>query len=384
VLWRIVVVATLWTTLWWAIIGALVAPLVPGGWAAIAAAEFLALAPLIALMQRSRGVQPSTFIRLFIFRPFWYAQLGTLVMALAGALGFAIGLPFGAGVTSGRVTLAIAGAAFVLAALAGYVGSKYVGVKRFDAAFDALPPALDGLRIVQISDLHVGPHTSRHFLARVVRLVEEERPDVIAITGDQVDDYAGDVEHFAAAFRSLTAPHGVYAIAGNHDVYAGWNEVRAGLEAMGLRVLVNEAVEIARDGARFWIAGTGDPAGTVGPINPDRAVAPDITRTLARVPPGAFTIALAHNPALWPALAERGVDLTLSGHTHHGQLSIPHMDWSLASHFLEHAMGTHRRGRSLLYINPGTNYWGLPLRLGAWSEVTAITLRSSATASAMS
>ena len=110
----------------------------------------------------------------------------------------------------------------------------------------------------------------------------------------------------------------------------------------------------------------------MGPV-PDAA--PDIPRTLARVPAGAFTVALAHNPALWPQLAQRGVRLTLSGHTHYGQLSIPHMGWSLASLFLEHAMGSHVRGQSMLYINPGTNYWGLPLRIGALPEVTLVTLR---------
>ena len=86
-------------------------------------------------------------------------------------------------------------------------------------------------------------------------------------------------------------------------------------------------------------------------------------------------IMLAHNPVLWPALAGHGVRLTLSGHTHHGQLSVPRLDWSLASVFLEHAMGSHRTGDSLLYINPGTNYWGLPFRLGALPEVTVLTLR---------
>jgi predicted MPP superfamily phosphohydrolase len=104
-------------------------------------------------------------------------------------------------------------------------------------------------------------------------------------------------------------------------------------------------------------------------------VIPDVGRALARVPPGAFTIALAHNPALWPELASRGVPLTLSGHTHHGQLSIPRLGWSLASLFLEHSMGTYRRGGSMLYINPGTNFWGIPLRIGALPEVTVVTLR---------
>jgi predicted MPP superfamily phosphohydrolase len=225
------------------------------------------------------------------------------------------------------------------------------------------------MQIVQISDLHVGPHTSRRHLARIAAAVRDARPDLIAITGDQVDDYAGDVEPFAAAFGGLSAPLGVFAIPGNHDVYAGWPEVRRGMEAMGIRVLVNQSVPLERNGARFWLAGTGDPAGGRS------AAGPDIPRTLASVPSDGFTIALAHNPALWPALAERGVDLTLSGHTHYGQLAIPWLDWSLASPFLKHAMGAHRQDGSLLYINPGTNYWGIPLRVGTRPEVTVLTLR---------
>jgi predicted MPP superfamily phosphohydrolase len=143
---------------------------------------------------------------------------------------------------------------------------------------------------------------------------------------------------------------------------------------MGITVLVNDAIELEHRSQRFWVAGTGDPAGR-GRGRGTSDAAPDIARTLARVPAGAFTIALAHNPGLWPELALRGVDLTLSGHTHYGQLSIPRMGWSLASLFLEHAMGWHSRGNALLYISPGTNYWGLPLRLGALPEVTVLTLR---------
>ncbi len=235
--------------------------------------------------------------------------------------------------------------------------------------------ALDGFRIVQVSDVHVGPHTSRRFLARVLTAVERAEPHLIVFTGDQVDDFAGDVVYFGEAFGRLSAPLGVFAVAGNHDVYAGWPEVRRGLEALGLTVLVNDAVEIRYANAEFWLAGTGDPAGLGGPMGRVPDAAPDIPRTLARVPAGAFTVALAHNPALWPQLAQRGVRLTLSGHTHYGQLSIPHMGWSLASLFLEHAMGSHVRGQSMLYINPGTNYWGLPLRIGALPEVTVVTLR---------
>ena len=84
---------------------------------------------------------------------------------------------------------------------------------------------------------------------------------------------------------------------------------------------------------------------------------------------------LAHNPALWPAIAERGATLTLSGHTHWGQFALPSLGWSLASPFLEHSMGGYERDGALLYIHPGTNYWGIPFRLGTPPEVAVVTLR---------
>ena len=365
----------MWTSTWWLIIGALLAPVIPGGWISVLAAILLATAPLLVLVQRFNGAYPSKLTRVWVFRPFWYVQLASLLMACAGVVGFLAGAPFGAARVAGRAAIVVVAAIFVIAAVAGYVGSRQLRVKQIEALFPDLPSSVEGLRIVQVSDLHVGPHTSPRYLAKVARAVENARPDLVAITGDQVDDYPGDVAYFAEAFRGLSAPLGVFAVAGNHDVYAGWRDVHAGLEAMGVTVLVNDAVEIVRGTSRFWLAGTGDPAGAGGPLGGRSSVAPDIARTLARVPHHAFTVALAHNPALWPQLAGRGVQLTLSGHTHYGQLSIPHMNWSLASLFLEHAMDWHRRDGSLLYINPGTNYWGLPLRIGAVPEVTVLTLR---------
>ena len=109
-------------------------------------------------------------------------------------------------------------------------------------------------------------------------------------------------------------------------------------------------------------------------MGPNPIASPDAPRTLAGIPPGDFVVVLAHNPALWPALVEGGTDLTLSGHTHYGQVAIPRWNWCLASPFLRHAMGVHRAGNAVLYINPGTNYWGIPLRIGTPSEVTVIEL----------
>lgn len=373
-MWRIVGIGAAWTAAWWLVIGAFIAGVIPGGWLAIVAWVAVINLPLFVLVQRFRGSYPSALTRLFVFRPFWYVQLAAPLIAIGAVANFLIGLPFGMGLVAARWAIVVVGSLFIVGAAAGYIGSRVLRVKSIEAHFPQLPEGLIGLRIVQISDLHVGPHTSTRFLARVSRAVMDAAPDLLVITGDQVDDYAQDVAHFAAAFSGLRAPLGVFAVAGNHDVYAGWAEVHRGMSAMGLRVLVNEAVELSHGGVPFWLGGTGDPAGLGGPHGLDRSVAPDVPRTISRIPPGAFTIVLAHNPALWPDLAARGVDLTLSGHTHYGQLSIPLIGWSLASLFLEHAMDWHARGQSLLYINPGTNYWGLPLRIGALPEVTIITL----------
>jgi predicted MPP superfamily phosphohydrolase len=372
---RIVAIGAAWMSAWWLIIGLLLAPVLPGHWLPVLLTALLAALPLLVYGRGLAGAYPSAAMRLLVFRPFWYIQLGLPLIASGGVIGFLAGAPFGFAVSGGRWGLLLMAAVYAVAVVAGYVGSRWLQVRELEARFPDLPAGLDGMRIVQVSDLHVGPHTSRRYLTRVARAIQAALPDLIAITGDQVDDYAPDVAHFAKAFAGLSAPLGVFAIPGNHDVYAGWAPVRSGLEAMGITVLVNDAVEVVRGAGRFWVAGTGDPACAGRHRGRGGEAAPDIDRTLARVPDGAFTLVLAHNPALWPRLAQRGVHLTLSGHTHHGQLSIPRLGWSLASPFLDLAMGSHQQGESLLYINPGTNYWGLPFRIGALPEVTVVTLR---------
>jgi predicted MPP superfamily phosphohydrolase len=213
----------------------------------------------------------------------------------------------------------------------------------------------------------------------VVEAVRASHPDVIAVTGDLVDDRAEDVAAYERALGGLSAPLGVYTIAGNHDIYAGWEAVEPRLRALaGSELLLNEARLLERDGEQLALLGTGDPA--AGSWGRSSKAGPDIAQALSRVPDGVTTIAFAHNPALWPALARRGVALTLSGHTHWGQFALPGRGWSLASLFLPHAMGAHQDGDSLLYIHPGTGYWGIPFRLGAYPEVAIVTLRAAPTA----
>ncbi len=358
----------------WLVVAAIVAPVIPGGWLTMALAMVaLTAVPLAAFLRRQRRREtPGALVRLFVYRPFWYAQLLVLFAGTAGLIGLVLGAPFGAAMTVARWMVGAAAATYTLGVVAGWIGSRWLHVRQLRATFPDLPVALEGVRIVQLSDLHIGPQTSRRFLNRVRSAVAAAGGDLIAVTGDLVDDHASDSAHYAGTLGDLTAPLGVYVVPGNHDVYASWPAVRAELERLPVTILVNESRVIQRGEGRFAVAGTGDPAGRW--IATSHA-APDIDAALRDVPPGTFTIALAHNPSLWPMLADRGVQLTLSGHTHWGQLALPAFKWSLAGLFLDHAMGVVTRNASLLYIHPGTGFWGIPFRIGARPEVTIIELR---------
>ena len=362
------------TGLSWLLVGAFVHEYVPGGFFTIATAWALSVVPLFVLIRNiSTGRYPTAMVRLWLFRVFWYLQLLVLPLAFIGGVAGVVALPFGFGAEAGRMVIIVCAPMLVALGVWGYVGSRRLVVREIVLKPREMPAALNGMRIVQLSDLHVGPHTSKTKLRRIADAAHDAGPHIIAYTGDQVDDHPQDIRVFSAAFGHLAAPLGVYAIPGNHDVYAGWGAVRRGLEDMGVQVLVNDAVRLEYNGAPFWLAGTGDPAGAQF-VRGAESGAPDITRTLRDVPPGEFCVVLAHNPALFPALAARRVGVVLSGHTHHGQLSIPSRRWSLASVFLEFAMGTYERNGSLLHVSPGTNFWGIPFRIGALPEVTVVRL----------
>lgn len=358
----------------WLVVAAVVAPVLPGGWLTAAVAMVaLTAVPLFAFVRRQRRREyPGALVRLLVYRPFWYAQLLVLFTGVAAIVGLLLGAPFGVPVVMARWMVAGAAALYLLGVGAGWVGSRWLHVRQLTATFPDLPAALEGMRIVQISDLHIGPQTSRRFLERVRAAIDASGADLIAVTGDLVDDHARDSAHYAGALGALYARLGVYVVPGNHDVYANWPAVRAELDRLPVTILVNESRLVRRNGGVFAIAGTGDPAGRW--VQASQA-APDIDVTLRDVPDGTFTIVLAHNPSLWSALADRGVQLTLSGHTHWGQLALPSFRWSLAGVFLDHAMGVISRDSSVLYIHPGTGFWGIPFRIGARPEVTIIELR---------
>lgn len=369
--------ATVYYVAAWGTIVLLAAGAFPAAaYAALALAAYSTLPLVLFIRWRGWPFYPNGAFRLLVVRPVLYANLLLPLVASAGLLGVLAGLPFGHAVAFGRAGALVLLAVMATILIVGYVGSHRLVVRHVDAFVPDLSPSFDGLRIAQLSDLHVGPHSSRRFLDRVVRATRDLSPDIVAVTGDLIDDRAEDVAVYGRVFSALEAPLGVFVIPGNHDVYAGWDAVEHGLRARGLgTILVNEARTIRRGAEQIAIVGVGDPAG--GWRGGSRA-APDIDRALADVPAEATVIAFAHNPALWPSLASRGVALTLSGHTHWGQFALPGLGWSLASPFLEHAMGAHMQDDALLYISPGTGYWGIPFRIGARPEVTLVTLRRGA------
>jgi predicted MPP superfamily phosphohydrolase len=375
---RVFVRLGLYYALCWIVIAVLAYGIFPLVLVATIALALYTTVPLFVFLRGGGWTfYPSAAFRLFVIRPLLYTQVMLPLVAGSGIVGLLIGVAVGQPLSTARWFAFVVAGALTLVFIAGYVGSRRLVVHELEVSLPNLPAEFDGVRIAQISDLHVGPHTSRRYLRRVVAAIESLQPDLIAVTGDQIDDRAEDVAHYAASLAGLRAPLGVFLIVGNHDVYAGWDEVERELAAhVPATVLINDSRALRRGGAILHLAATGDPAG----IQTHAArVAPDIDRTLSSVPRGAPVVVLAHNPALWPALASRGVGLTLSGHTHWGQLSFPSLGWSLASPFLEQSMGAYQRDDALLYITPGTGYWGLPFRIGAPAEVTHVTVRPGAT-----
>jgi predicted MPP superfamily phosphohydrolase len=228
------------------------------------------------------------------------------------------------------------------------------------------PRALDGFRIAQISDVHIGPILGRGFAEKLVARVNALAPDLIAVTGDLVDGGVAHLHGEVAPFAALRAPHGIYFVPGNHDFYSGVDGWLARVEQLGMRVLRNERVAIG-GAAGFDLAGVDDHRGDWRTGSTE-----DVAQALAGRDPARAVVLLAHDPATFPAAQRAGVDLQISGHTHGGQIWPFGVLVRLATPFVA---GLHRRGASQIYVTTGAGFWGPPMRLFAPSEIAEIVLR---------
>jgi predicted MPP superfamily phosphohydrolase len=263
----------------------------------------------------------------------------------------------------------------VVALVAGAFGMRTAlappGDRRVEIALPRWPRELDGFRIVQISDIHIGPILGRGFARHLVERVNALAPDLVAITGDLVDGDARLLADEVAPFAGLRARHGVYFVTGNHDHYSGARAWSAAVTDLGIRVLRNERVPIRAGGADFDLVGVDDHRGDVF----GRDGGEDLGRALAGRDPARAAILLAHDPSTFKRASGMGIDLQLSGHTHGGQIWPFVWFVRLAVPFVA---GLYRRGGATLYVSRGTGFWGPPMRLRAPAEIGEIVLRSAA------
>jgi predicted MPP superfamily phosphohydrolase len=247
-------------------------------------------------------------------------------------------------------------------------------VVRREFALARWPERLNGFTVAQLSDFHYDPYFSAHPLHSAIPIVNELHPDLIVLTGDFVTSpLLGDVrkaafeaEPCAQLLRQMNAPHGLWAVLGNHDENTDHRHVTQALRAQNIQVLANQSQAIEHDGARFWLAGVNDVLSKTA----------DVPKTLRSVPAEEAVILLAHEPDFADHAAEFPIDLQLSGHSHGGQIRIPLLPpLYLPALGKKYVLGSYRIGRLTLYTNAGLGTIGVPARLNCPPEITLFTLR---------
>lgn len=267
------------------------------------------------------------------------------------------------------VAVAVLGWTAALLAWGAYRALGPVPVREREVVVDGLGPGLDGLRIGQLTDTHLGPFLSRRWTERVVARVNALDLDVLAHTGDLVDGSVPGRAHQVEPLGGATAREARFYITGNHEYFSGATEWTGYMAGLGWTVLRNEHVVLRRDGAELVLAGIDDRT-AAGSGLPGHGA--DLDRALAGAPDDAPVVLLAHQPRQVLGAVDR-VDLQLSGHTHGGQLWpfgwLVRLDQPVLA-------GLSRHGpRTQLYTSRGTGFWGPPFRIFAPPEIAVLVLR---------
>jgi predicted MPP superfamily phosphohydrolase len=304
-----------------------------------------------------------------------------LVWLTGTGLASLAGIPADVSATVGRCYYWLVNAGFATVGgllIWGYtVGQRQLIVSSLDAPIRDLPPELDGFRIVQLSDLHIGNYMDLAELAAHVERVNALEPDLVCLTGDLVDR-PETCTHAFPTLGGLRARHGVLAILGNHDFYAGADTVTAALrELTPFTVLRNALAVIERESARLVVVGVDDLGRDWARGVPEHPALPALATA---APSGAPLVVLSHRPDCFPQAAKLGAGLQLSGHTHGGQLAVPWLPGrpprNLAEFISRFHRGLYREGDATLYVNRGLGFTGQRIRLFTSREIALVTLRA--------
>ncbi len=271
-----------------------------------------------------------------------------------------------------RLLAAASGVAMAApAALLGYgvfVGRKEFHLQEVDLALPGLPADLDGLRLVQLSDIHLSPFLSRAELARCVDMANETRAHIAFVTGDLITGMRDPVDECLDELKRLRTDAGVFGCMGNHERYIraeGYVQERGAQRGLKFLRQQNESLRFGE--TRLNIAGVDHQTKSRGYLRH--------TQPLMRA--GEFNLLMSHNPDVFPVAAKQGWDLTLSGHMHGGQINfeIAQQNLNLARLSTPYVFGTYHEGKSAIYVTRGIGTVAMPVRLGAPPEVALIRLR---------
>jgi len=275
---------------------------------------------------------------------------------------------------------ALAGGLPFLAATYGFAAGRLrYTIERVDVPVANLPPELDGLRIAQLSDIHIGDYMPPHEIARAVDMANSLQPDISFVTGDFVSSEGDPLDACITELSRLRAPLGVWGCNGNHEIYAGVEEEAERLfREKGMRLLRAQSAVVEHNGARFNLLGvdyqrdhmvSGEHSGPML-----REIEPMIRRDMPN-------FLLSHNPNSFPRAAELGIELSLAGHTHGGQVKVEIVDHSISparlmTPFVAGLYHLPMNGqKAALYVNRGLGTFGFPVRIGVPPEITLLTLR---------
>jgi predicted MPP superfamily phosphohydrolase len=292
--------------------------------------------------------------------------VGDLVLLAVGPSGVLAGAPGPEALPWVRGRAVITVLLAVAAVLVGMRSAFSPVTQKVTVALPRWPEALDGFRIAQITDIHIGPILGRKFAADLTRRVNALDADLVVITGDLVDGSVAQVGADVEPFGELRGRHGVAFVTGNHDFYSRADAWCERVRSLGIDVLRNEHRVIEARGSRFVLAGVDDHRG-----DPLRGGGEDIEAALAGVPAELAVVLLAHDPTTFKKASRRAIDLQVSGHTHGGQI------WPfvyLVRLVVPFVAGLYRRGDAQLWVSRGTGFWGPPMRIGAPPEISEITL----------